>query len=169
MKKVLFILGLATASLVSAQTEKGKLMVETAVLSNNLTPNTGIGFSSEKDGGKMLNLGLNGGYFIANNLAIKAGVGYGNLRYDKETVSETWSFRGGVEYNILGYFPIEVAWTGSNTPHVDYNPSYLSTQAGYNWFLNDNVAIKPLVRYDVSLTDYYNDVVSVGVGFGFYF
>lgn len=165
MKKILFILGLATVSLVSAQTEMGNYVLETAVLSNNTTPNTGLGYTSVDGGSKVFNVGLNGGYFVGNNLALKAGVGYGEVK----DVVQTWSFRTGAEYHIVGRVPVELAWTGSSTKGAADNPSYLSTQIGYNWFVSKNFGVKPLFRYDFSLKDSYQDVTSVGVGFGYYF
>ena len=169
MKKLLLLFALITASLGWAQTQQGNFVLETAVLSNLTMPNTGLGFSTVKDGGSALNVGLNGGYFVADNLAIKLGAGYGNIRYKETTLSEAWSFRAGAEYNILGYVPIGIAWTGSDIAYAKNNPSYLSTQIGYNWFFSDNMAMKPLMQYDISLTDYYKDVLSWGVGFQYYF
>lgn len=169
MKKLLLLFALITASLGWAQTQQGNFVLETAVLSNHTTPNTGVGFSTVKDGGSVLNVGLNGGYFIVDNLAVKAGLGYGNTRFNETTLTEAWSYRVGAEYNIVGYVPVEIAWTGSSITNANYNPSYLSTQLGYNWFFTDSVAMKPLVRYDISLTDYYRDVLSFGIGFQYYF
>lgn len=169
MKKLLLLFAFITASLVWAQTQNGNFVLETAVLSNNTAPNTGFGFSKITDGGgSLLNVGVNGGYFVQNNLAVKAGVGYGATYFDGRTLVDMWSFRAGMEYHINGHLPVEVAWTGVSSD-AKFNPSYLSTQVGYNWFVNKNVGIKPLVRYDISLTDKYKDIVSFGVGFGFYF
>ena len=169
MKKLFLFLSLMLMTSVSAQTEKGKLMLETSVIANNMLPNTGLGYTSEKDGAKVFNLGINGGYFVQDNLAVKLGVGYGNTRYNGNTVSEVFSYRAGLEYHIAGYFPVEIAWTGADVSYLDENPSYLSTQLGYNWFFTDHVGIKPLIRYDMSLIDNYKDLMSVGVGFNYYF
>ena len=168
MRKLVLFIALATASLVSAQTEKGNYMVETAVLSNNLAPNTGIGYTSVEDGGSTFNVGLNGGYFIEKNLAVKAGLGYGVNRFEGQTTSEMWSYRGGLEYSFLGKFPVEVAYTGASVPNT-VTRSYVSTQLGYNWFATKNVGIKFLTRYDFSTKNEYKDIVSVGVGLGYYF
>ena len=169
MKKLFLFLSLMFVTLMTAQTEQGKFMLETSVISNNTVPNTGLGYTSEKNGVKVFNVGMNGGYFVQDNLAIKLGVGYGNTRYDGSTVSEEFSYRVGLEYHIVGHVPVEVTWTGSDVSYLNENPSYLSTQLGYNWFFTDHVAIKPLIRYDVSLMDSYEDLVSMGVGFSYYF
>ena len=169
MRKLLLLFALITVPLVWAQTQRGNFVLETAVLSNATAPNTGLGYTSSEEGVKTFNVGLNGGYFVATNLAVKAGVGYGNVRMNEETISESWSFRSGLEYNILGYLPIEVAWTGSMTPNTEINPSYLSSQIGYNWYFDSNFAMKPLVRYDRSLNEYYKDNLMFGVGFNYYF
>ena len=46
---------------ISAQTEQGKFMLETSVIANNMVPNTGLGLTSEKNGAKVFNVGMNGG------------------------------------------------------------------------------------------------------------
>ena len=169
MKKLFLFLSLMFVTLMAAQTEQGKFMLETSVISNNTVPNTGLGYTSEKDGVKVFNIGMNGGYFVQDNLALKVGVGYGNTRYDGNTTSEVFSYRVGLEYHLVGYVPIEVAWAGSDVSYLNENPSYLSTQLGYNWFFTNHVGIKPLIRYDISLMNNYKDLLSIGVGFNYYF
>ena len=169
---------LVSASLMLAQekeetipfpTQKGNFMVETTVITTVSTPTTGMSLSMSEGEASVFNVGLTGGYFVANNLALKGGVGYGNTRFEKETLSERWSFRAGMEWSILGYVPIEVAWTGSTTSGEQENPSYLSTQLGYNWFFAENLTFKPFVRYDTSLNTMYKNVTSFGAGFAYFF
>lgn len=169
MKKLLLLFGLATASLLSAQAAKGSYVLETAVLSETQSPNTGLAYTSVEDGVKAFNVGVNGGYFLTNDFAMKLGVGYGQMRYEGETLSEAFSYRVGVEAQVVKNLLAEVAWTGSTITGVEKNPSYLSTQLGYNIFLSHDVAMKPLVRYNVALTEWYPDVLSFGVGFSYYF
>lgn len=71
MKKLFLFLSLMFVTLMTAQTEQGKFMLETSVISNNTVPNTGLGYTSEKDGVKVFNIGVNGGYFVQDNLALK--------------------------------------------------------------------------------------------------
>lgn len=169
MKKLLFVLSLAMISLLSAQTEKGNFLVETSVLANNLTPNTGFGYSSVENGVRVFNVGFNGGYFIKDNLAVKAGIGYGESTFNNRSFS-THSFRAGLEYNVFSFIPFEVSYVKGMTRNTLYeNPEYLTTQFGVNIFLNENVALKPLVRYDTSLTKDYENVVSLGFALGYYF
>ena len=170
MKKLLLLFALATVSLVSAQTNKGSYVIETAVLANTSTPNTGLAYTSVDGGGKTFNVGINGGYFVEKNLAVKAGVGYGESRLNQTSFGKTWAFRVGAEYSFTRNFPVEVAYAKVMTRDTLYqNPEFLSTQVGYNWFVSQNFGVKPLVRYDFALTDYYENVLSLGVGFGYYF
>ena len=59
MKKLFLFLSLMFVTLMAAQTEQGKFMLETSVISNNTVPNTGLGYTSEKDGVKRLKLSIN--------------------------------------------------------------------------------------------------------------
>lgn len=173
MKNLFLLLVLSITTMMSAQTSptsKGNFVIETAVLANSSTPNTGLGYTTVENGVKTFNIGLNGGYFVADNLALKAGLGYGEARFNQTSFGKTWAYRVGAEYNIVGSFPVEVSYAKVMTRNTLYsNPQYLSTQVGYNWFVAPNVGVKPLIRYDISLTDRYVDVLSMGVGFGYYF
>lgn len=170
MKK-LFLTGVLvlTSTLALAQTQKGNFVIETATTFNSTIPGTGLNYYSEKDGAKTFNVGVDGGYFVAKNLAVKAGAGYGNTRLNRQTVGDAWSYKAGIEYYLAGKFPVQVSYVGSQVQDLVNDPSYISTQAGYSLFLNSKFNIKAFGKYDFALTDYYKNGLGFGVGFGYFF
>ena len=86
MKKLLFTAALAVLGFTSVnaqednatnQTAKGKWLIE-ANTGNAMLGTTGIYFASI-DGESTYNVGLDGGYFIMDDLALKAGIGFGGI------------------------------------------------------------------------------------------
>ena len=106
-----------------------------------------------------------GGYFIKENLALKAGVGYSGSDAEGPGTS-TLNYKVGAKYYIIGKIPLGVDYTGTSFNDVDENPSYVGVQAGYAWFVADNISIEPTVRYNVSMnSDFYESGVQGLVGF----
>lgn len=159
MKKLLFIaalaLGFSTANAQDAatgQTAKGKILIEANTGSNSLG-STAISFNSNEFY-SVFSLGLDGGYFIMDDLAVKAGLGYTSTKVDGiDDASSTVSYRIGAKYYVNSMIPVTVDFTGTSTKDVDDNPSYVGLGAGYAIFLGDKVAIEPGVRYNMSLDD----------------
>ena len=131
---------------------------------------TGIYFESS-DGYTDFNLGLEGGYFIMDNLAIKAGLGFGSLKLDgADEARSTFSYKIGAKYYVSGMIPVQVDFNGSSVKDVDDNPSFVGLQAGYAIFLGSNVSIEPGLRYDMTLDDEIADsVFQVNIGFALHF
>jgi hypothetical protein len=49
---------------------------------------------------------------------------------------------------------------------IDENPSYVGLEAGYAWFVADNVSIEPKARYNVSMNDdFYESGFQFLIGF----
>lgn len=64
------------------QTAKGKWLIEANIgFGETDTGNTSFRLSSH-DGSTAWNVGTEGGYFVMNDLAVKAGLGYGDNRND---------------------------------------------------------------------------------------
>jgi len=71
------VLGLTSVNAqVGNSTEKGRILIE-ANTGNAELGNTSINFTSFEDFSDF-NLGLDGGYFIMDDLALKVGVGFGS-------------------------------------------------------------------------------------------
>ena len=174
MKKLLLCAAVAVFGLsqVNAQTEKGKILIE-ANTGNALLGSTGIHFSSS-DGSSTYNVGLDGGYFIMDDLALKVGLGFGGMSPDGGESASSFSYRLGGKYYVNSKIPVTVDLTGASGDAVEIaneTPMWLGLGAGYAWFLGDNVSIEPGLRYNHSLNEDYSDkgVLQINVGFALYF
>ncbi|WP_396186993.1 hypothetical protein [Flavobacterium sp.] len=146
------------------QTSKGKWLIE-ANTGNAMLGTTGF-YLSSFDGDTAYNLGLDGGYFIMDDLAIKAGLGYGD-----DSMTSTFSYRLGAKYYIKNMIPVTLDLTGASIEDASENPLWLGIGAGYAIFLGDNVSIEPGLRYNHSLNENFTDkgVFQFNVGFALHF
>ncbi len=114
------------------------------------------------DGETMWSAGAEAGYFIKDNLAIKAGLGYSDFGND----FSAFSYKIGAKYYIADEFPVGVDYTGTSYKDVDENPSYVGLEGGYAWFVAQNVSIEPKLRYNLSMnSDFYDDALQFLIGF----
>ncbi len=153
------------------QTSEGKWLIEANTgFGAGHQAGTAIRFASS-DGDTSFNLGLEGGYFIMDDLAIKAGLGFGSIKEDGADESfTTFSYKIGAKYYVSGMIPVQVDYNGASYKDFDENPSYLGLQGGYAIFLGENVSIEPGLRYDMSLNDdFYESVFQVNIGFALHF
>ncbi|MDP2540537.1 hypothetical protein CSC81_03130 [Tenacibaculum discolor] len=163
MKKLLLVIAMvaagftANAQEANGQTAKGKWVIE-ANTGSATTGNTSFSLATS-NGNTEWSIGLDGGYFVADDLAVKAGLGYRDNGF-----ADAFAYKIGAEYYIGSQFPVSVDFTGDTNSDL----KWLGLQAGYAWFLGENVSLKPAVRYNVGLDD--QDGVFQGlVGFAFYF
>lgn len=167
----LFALGFANAQESDSnggQTSKGKWLIETNTNFGAVhLANTGFQFTSV-EGATYYNLGLEGGYFIADNLALKAGLGFGVLNPDEGGSSTSFSYKLGAKYYLLSMIPLQIDYSGAKTKNFD-DSSYLGLQAGYAVFLGQNVSIEPGIRFNKSLNEDYEDVLQFNIGFVLHF
>jgi len=175
MKKIILsILAVASFGIANAQdeggsqTSKGKWLIE-ANTGNAMLGTTGVYFSSI-DGESAYNIGLDGGYFIMDDLALKAGLGFGD---NGEATS--FSYRLGAKYYVKSMIPITLDLTGASGEGVENfageTPMWLGIGAGYAWFVGSNVSIEPGIRYNHSLNDNYIDkgLLQINIGFALHF
>ncbi len=149
------------------QTASGKWLIE-ANTGNAMLGTTGFYFTSF-DGETAYNLGFDGGYFIMDDFALKAGLGFG----DNGSAS-SFSYRLGAKYYINSMIPLTLDLTGASGDGVkigNETPLWLGFGAGYAWFLGSNVSIEPGIRYNHSLNDQYVDkgVFQINIGFALHF
>jgi len=178
MKKVLLIAALALFGFSvnaqdGSQTDEGKWLIETNTnFGAAAVSNTGISFTSfSDDAGSLLNIGGEVGYFVAKDLAVKVGLGFGSIKAnsDADAIS-TISYKIGAKYYISSMIPVQVDYSGASTKDIDENPSYVGLQAGYAVFLGENVSIEPGLRYNVSLNDdFYTSALQFNIGFALHF
>ncbi|MBW1654004.1 hypothetical protein [Flavobacterium quisquiliarum] len=146
------------------QTAKGKWLIEANTAFGAKTGNTAFSLTSV-DGDTSWNVGAEGGYFVADNLAVKLGLGYGD-----DGDSSIFSYKVGAKYYLLNKFPLEASYTGVSIKDVDHNPSFIGLQGGYALFLGNNVSIEPGLRYNVTTNeDYGKSFLQFNVGFALHF
>ncbi|WP_417360111.1 hypothetical protein [Galbibacter sp.] len=173
MKKILvtatFILGALFAS--NAQSTSNPALSEGSWLVEANTnfgrahrSNTGFSLNTSDDYTEW-NVGFEGGYFIIDDLALKAGLGYG----DADGADGRFSYKLGAKYYIESQFPVQIDLNGVSSDN--FSPLFVGLQGGYAWFVADNVALEPGVRYDVDINDDADNLGGLGlsVGFAIYF
>ncbi|EMQ93936.1 hypothetical protein D778_01346 [Xanthomarina gelatinilytica] len=180
MKKILLIAAVAVFGLskVNAQesgsnggqTDKGSILVEANTgFGGAHSSNTGFALTSI-DGDTGWNVGVEGGYFIIDNLAIKAGLGYGDYS-SEDNIDGMFSYKIGAKYYIIGMIPVQVDLNGASGN--SFSPMYVGGQAGYAWFLNEHVSVEPGLRYDFGMNEDAGDgdfnPLSVRIGFALHF
>lgn len=156
------------------QTSKGKWLIEAntgfsggggeaSFLQH--TANTGFGLLSV-DGTTIWSIGSEGGYFVMDDLAIKAGLGYTD--YDGASI---FSYKLGAKYYIISKIPVQVDVNGASSDEFNENPLWLGLQGGYAIFLGKNVSIEPGLRYSVSLNEDFTDegIFQARIGFALHF
>ncbi|MDO6812423.1 hypothetical protein [Tenacibaculum soleae] len=164
MKKLLLVIAIVAAGFTAnaqesnGQTAKGKWVIE-ANTGSAATGNTVFSFASS-DGDSNFAIGLDGGYFIQDDLAIKGGLGYNDGQ-------EAFTYKVGAEYYIAGQFPVGIDFTG--TSYDTHSVNWLGLQAGYAYFLGENVAVKPALRYNIGLEDGQKGLFQGLIGFALYF
>ncbi|MEM1256881.1 MAG: hypothetical protein AAGC45_10440 [Bacteroidota bacterium] len=158
MKKLIFptLFFLLMLTTVEAQdataTSKGSWLIEANTgfgggdFSVANTANTSFGLSSS-NGTTIWAIGAEGGHFIAEDLALKLGLGFTDL--DGETI---FTYKVGAKYYVNGSIPFQVDFTGASSDlFFDEDPLWLGLQGGYAIFIADNVSVEPGLRYNISL------------------
>jgi len=177
MKKLLLsaVVGLMMTIAANAQIEQGRIQIETGFspftegLQRGST--TGLALFSV-NGTTLWSVGFEGGYFIQENLALKAGFGY--IDFDSEG---SFSYKIGAKYYVVGVVPLQLDITGATREDIEFgglefenpDPLWLGLQAGYAIFLTDNISFEPSARYNISLnTDAAeNNIFELRMGFAF--
>ncbi|MFD0861629.1 hypothetical protein ACFQ1M_05390 [Sungkyunkwania multivorans] len=143
------------------QTDKGKWLIEANTGFGAAHPAaTGIQFASS-DGESTFNIGLEGGYFVMDDLAVKVGLGYNDA-------FESFSYKIGAKYYITGMIPVQVDYSGASSDLLG-DLSFVGLQGGYAIFLGDNVSVEPGLRYNLSLEDGVEDILQLNIGFALHF
>ena len=181
MKKIIFTLaavfaiGFANAQNKNddangGQTSKGKWLIE-ANTGNAMIGSTNFSYVAS-DGESTYNVGLDGGYFIVDDLAIKAGLGFGG---DSASSTSAFSYRLGAKYYVESSIPVTLDLTGASGDAVENfdgeTPMWLGIGAGYAIFLGNNVSIEAGLRYNLSLNQDYTDkdIFQFNIGFALHF
>tara|TARA_B110000967_G_scaffold56013_1_gene57455 strand:+ start:356 stop:859 length:504 start_codon:yes stop_codon:yes gene_type:complete len=167
MKKLLLTAAAVFAlTSVTAQTEKGSLLIETNI-ANQMVGTTSFSLSSA-DGETVYGVGIDGGYFIMDDLAIKVGLGYAS---NSILDTNTFSYRLGAKYYLMGNIPLTLDYTGASIKDLEENPSWIGIGAGYAIFLGSNVSIEPGLRYNLTMNDKFTkeNIFQFNIGFALHF
>ena len=172
MKKLLLMAAIAvfgfTAAAQDSDESKGSALSQGSwVIEANTgswaTGNTSFSLISA-DGSTLWSVGADAGYFISDNFAIKAGLGYS----DADEIDGTFVYKVGAKYYVGGEFPLGVDFTGISSDGESAN--WVGAQAGYAWFVADNISIEPTLRYNLTLDeDKAESAFQTLIGFAFHF
>lgn len=162
----LVVLGVTCAN---AQLQKGDWVIEANTAFGEMDDhhaNTSIQFSTS-DGDTAWAIGGEVGYFVAENFALKAGLGLNAIDIDGGDSATDFTYKIGGKYYIGSKFPVQLDLTGASLDGDGEDPLFLGLQGGYAWFIADNVSVEPGLRYGFSLNEDYSDdgVFSLNVGF----
>jgi long-subunit fatty acid transport protein len=158
-----FLLAAVGFSSLNAQTEQGRWMIGGTA-----------GFNSTDFGGDVkvtdIDFSPNLGYFIIDNLAIGAGLGFGSSKSDKLGDVSSFALTPFARYYFLGTGDVRLFGQGRfgfGSQKVGNLDSQSFTTwglgAGLNYFLNNNVALEALVGYDSRKV---KDAANAANGFG---
>ena len=99
--------------------------------------------------GTPIDLGVGGGYFIMDKLAVGAAINF-------------FSFDGNSDTNLgllARYYVMDNLFGQASYTVTD--PTLFAISAGYNWFLTDNVSFEPTFTYPFD--DFADPSINVGV------
>lgn len=144
------------------QTSKGKILIETNTGFGAGPASTGF-YLTTRDSNTSWNIGGEVGYFVADNFAIKAGLGVGDTGL---AGSKTlFSYKLGGKYYFDGRFPVQLDL--SSATNGNYSPMFLGLQGGYSWFIGDIASIEPGIRYNFGMNNDADNLDSFQFNIGF--
>lgn len=160
----LFLFGFAVNAQDGSPTAEGKWLIEANTGFGEGAAhgaNTSFGLSSS-DGVTVWSIGGEAGYFVIDDLALKAGLGYTDL-----DGFSLFSYKFGAKYYVIGEIPFQLDVTGGSIEDSDVNPVYLGLQGGYAIFLSNSVSIEPGIRYNISLNNDFSEdgILELRLGF----
>lgn len=162
MKKVIMLMVvLFTTVGAYAQFEKGKWYANASL--------TGLGLSHSKYEGTKFGFSMNGGAFVADNVAILLNFkgNYVEHGMDATTIGAQgrYYFASCGVYGGLGMSYKYLSGAGEKE-----NLYCLTPELGYAFFLGKNITVEPTIYYDLSFKDisHYSEL-GFKIGFGFYF
>ena len=172
MKKLLLVIAMVAAGFTAnaqessnSQTEKGKWLIETNTnFGGGHAANTGFSLTSiDTPAGSTTTwgIGAEAGYFVMDDLAVKAGLGYSDAL-------EAFTYKVGAKYYINSMIPVQADLSGAS--YDGASPMWLGLQGGYAIFLGDNVSVEPGLRYNLGMGDAKdNNTFQFNIGFALHF
>ena len=163
MKKTLLLLAFVLSNFVcaSAQFEQDKKYIGASLSNIDMSYNKARDFNC--------GINLNGGYFIEDEVLLRATLGFA-----RENKSNSCNVTAGARYYFVnnGIFvgaSGEIQWR----QHTDFHDRFLlytPIEAGYAFFINRHVTVEPSIYYKIC----YNEIkdhceLGFKIGFGVYF
>lgn len=150
----------------NGQTEKGKYLIELKTQIGGVGGSfTNTGFSYVNSNGKSAwSAGLDGGYFLADDFALKVGLGYLD---SNQGGSSVFTYKLGAKYYLNSKIPFEIDVAGSNTDFFVDKPLFLGLSGGYAFFLGNMLSVEPSLKYSTPLNnkDFLNNEFQFNIGF----
>lgn len=152
MKKIIVaVSALVLGTSAMAQTDKGGWMFGAGSDFSFVSSK----FDSEQDeSASDMNLNVSAGYFVMDNLSVGLGLGYGSSK-EAGADDAVSSFVVGpmVRYylpmKVFGQLSYQIGSVSAGGEKL-YSTGDLGIGVGYAAFLNDNISIEPMVRYDMT-------------------
>jgi hypothetical protein len=154
MKRILFILAVSLFTVSAmAQTEKGKIRLGGDLDLSFL--NTKYDYEGAK-ASNSFNLGVNGGYFVIDNLSVNAGLGFDYTKAggDDDALT-TFGFSLGARYYLQSkiFFGGDFDIISQKYGDDSFTGTGFTPSIGYAWFVKDNIAIEPAIGYRLGLSN----------------
>lgn len=128
---------------------KGRILIETGydILGGfGFGSGTGISSYSDQDDNTISAIGIDGGYFLSENFALK--LKYSSIGSNGNTLS---SIGVGAKYYIIGKIPLDIGF--SNLSGGGDSERLTSFTAGYAFRLADNITLEPSIGAIASEAD----------------
>ena len=164
IKSLFFAVFFFVALGVSAQFSQG-----TKTLSGSLT---GFDFGlSGADGLDDFNvdLGVNGSYFVIDNLAVTAGFGIGSYKAKDVDAVTNFNFEIGGRYYFWEALYGGIKYRGEKYQDVDLL-NFGKIEVGYDYYITENVFFEPAIYFEKGFGDsnkWSNLGLSIGIGVNF--
>lgn len=164
---MLVALSVSTVSAQSKFAKGGK------TISANVT-GLDLGFNKTTDGGGFddyinFDLSAKGSYFVIDNLAVSAGLGFGYGKWGKDngdTNTNAFNFEVGGRYYFWNYLFGGLAYQGYKVKDIDY-ASYGRVDVGASLYISERVFFEPSIYFRQGFGDAdINSKIGLSVGIG---
>ncbi|MCT4151319.1 hypothetical protein HZP59_08750 [Elizabethkingia anophelis] len=169
MKNILVVTLLVVTTALHAQFTKGIKFIEVGSSSNDLRVSpTGFMFYISDEKERSIVIGLSGGYFISDGLALKLGSGFSYSKLRDLDALKSYGVSGGIEYYISNKFPVELRYSASFRDQYK-DSHFLTLKVGYAKIFDKKFVLKPFAFIEKSLNNYYANGAGIGVSFSYNF
>lgn len=158
MKKVILLMLVAVlgAASASAQFEKGVKRIKAQA--------TGLDFNfSDKD--VDLTIGAEASYFLATNVALKAGIGFDWDNVEDKDATSTFHLTVGSDYYFYRMLYGGVALDFRKVKGIDFETA-IQLEIGATYYIVDNVYINPAIYFNSGLGTSSSARFGLGLGLG---